>query len=149
MSDINLTQAEGDGLLAMEKHRADERRWAFPGSGGRIEVPLLSIDKHEAFILDISRGRIDLLRTKYQNRARHVIILARLDIAGAPHRNPDGEEIPCPHLHVYREGFADKWAVSVPIESFPNVGDHWMLLSDFLRFCNITKAPYIDRDLFV
>jgi len=146
--DINLTQAEGDALLAMEKHRTDERRWAFPGTGGRIEVPLLSVDKREAFLLDVSRGRIDLLRTKYQNRARQVIILARLDVSGPPHRNPDGEEIDCPHLHLYREGYADKWAVPVPLDAFPNSADSWLLLGDFLRFCNITVAPYIDPDLF-
>ena len=105
MPDLNLTQAEADALLALEKHRVDEQRWTYPGMGGRIEVPLISASKREAFLLDASRGRIDLLRTKYQTRARQVVILARVDVAGAPHRNPDGEEIPCPHLHVYREGY--------------------------------------------
>jgi hypothetical protein len=146
--DLNLTQTEADALLAMEKHRTDERRWTFPGTGGRIEVPLLSVDKREAFLLDVSRGRIDLLRTKYQSRARHVIILARIDVAGPSHRNPDGGEVPCPHLHLYREGYADKWAVPIPADTFPNAADTWLLLGDFLRFCNITMEPFIDRDLF-
>ena len=77
-----------------------------------------------------------------------MVSLARVDIAGAPHRNPDGEEIPCPHLHVYREGYGDKWAIRVPAATFPNVHDSWLLLGDFLRFCNVTLAPHIDRDLF-
>ena len=148
MPDLNLTQAEADALLAMEKRRVDEQHWTYPGMGGRIEVPLISSNRREAFVLDVSRGRIDLLRTKYQARARQVVILARVDVAGAPHRNPDGEEIPCPHLHVYREGYLDKWAVPVPVATFPNVDDTWLLLGDFLRFCNVTLAPYIDRDLF-
>jgi len=148
MPDLNLTQAEADALLAMEKHRVDERHWTYPGMGGRIEVPLISASRRETFLLDVSRGRIDLLRTKYQTRAREVVVLARVDVASAPHRNPDGEEIPCPHLHVYREGYADKWGTRIPPATFPNVHDAWLLLGDFLRFCNVTVEPYIDRDLF-
>ncbi|MFW9280162.1 DUF6978 family protein [Glaesserella parasuis] len=26
--------------------------------------------------------------------------MVRLDIEGPPHRNPDGEEIICPHIHL-------------------------------------------------
>jgi hypothetical protein len=148
MPDLNLTQAEADALLAMEKHRADERRWTYPGLGGRLDIPLISADKREHFILDISRGRINIARTKYQNRARQVIVLARVDIAGAPHRNPDDEEIPCPHLHVYREGFGDRWAQHLPSARFRNAADPWLVLQDFLRFCSITLSPHIDSDLF-
>ncbi|KJU85379.1 prophage protein [Candidatus Magnetobacterium bavaricum] len=38
------------------------------------------------------------------------IILLRLCFGGHPHRNPDDTEISSPHLHRYREGYADKWA---------------------------------------
>jgi hypothetical protein len=31
----------------------------------------------------------------------------RLDLDGPPHRNPDDQEIPCPHLHIYRAGYGD------------------------------------------
>ncbi|HEY7442131.1 MAG TPA: hypothetical protein VH701_06920 [Vicinamibacterales bacterium] len=33
---------------------------------------------------------------------------------GAPHRNPDDEEIPCPHLHLYREGYGDSLGDAAP-----------------------------------
>jgi hypothetical protein len=81
------------------------------------------MDKREHFHLDVSRGRIDLLKGKYQNRSRQAIILVRLDFGGKPHRNPDDEEIACPHLHVYREGYGDKWAMPVPPDRFPDVTD--------------------------
>ena len=115
---------------------------------GSLMIPLHSADRRESFVLDISQGRIDLLRGKYQNRARQVIVLIRLDFGGAPHRNPDDQEIACPHLHLYREGFGDKWAVSVPIDRFPRIGDLWRTLEDFMRFCNITQPPQIERGLF-
>ena len=111
-------------------------------------VPLVSPDKRESFILDVSRGRIDLKKGTYQNRARQVVVLVRLDFGGPTHRNPDGVEIACPHFHVYREGYGDKWALPVPADRFPNLGDLWVTLEDFMRYCNVTIAPNIRRGLF-
>ena len=74
-------------------------------------MPLKSLDGHEAF-LNINRGRV-LRPDLYQTRARSVIVLARLDF-GVEHRNPDGAIVGSPHLNLYREGFADKWAYELP-----------------------------------
>src|SRR4030042_1035218 len=128
MADLNLAQAEADALIAMEKHRVNEDRHDFPMAGDSLVLPLQSSDKREQFSLDISRGRIDLLRGKYQNRARQVVVLVRLEFGGQPHRNPDDEEIPSPHLHIYREDFSYKWAFPVPAEHFPNMPDLWQTL---------------------
>jgi len=148
MADMNLTQVEADALIAMEKHRANEEQHQFPMGGQGLILPLQSSDKREPFLLDISRGRIDLAKVKMQNRARQVVVLVRLDLAGGHHRNPDGEEIPCPHLHRYREGYGDKWAVPVPEECFTSVADVWATLGDFMAYCNITQPPHIERGLF-
>ena len=96
-----------------------------PGLGGSIEVPLISANRRENFLLDVTRGRINLKKATYQNGVRVVVILARLDIDGPPHENPDGQEILCPHLHTYREGFGDKWAVQAPSNIFPRTTDPW------------------------
>ncbi|MDX2206157.1 MAG: hypothetical protein SFU57_00800 [Gemmatimonadales bacterium] len=148
MADINLTQAEADALIAMEKHRANEEHADFPMSGQSVVFPLQSADRREQFLLDLSRGRIDLLKVKMQNRGRQVVVLVRLDLGGAPHRNPDGEEVPVPHLHVYREGYGDKWAVPVPADRFSDITDIWGTLDEFMRFCNISQPPHIERGLF-
>ena len=148
MTNINLTQAEADALIAMEKHRVTDDRTDFPMGGDSVVLPLQSADRREQFLLDLSRGRINLQKVKMQTRGRQVIVLVRLDLGGAPHRNPDGEEIPVPHLHVYREGYGDKWAMPVPTDQFRAVSDVWTAFEDFLRFCNITQSPYIDRGLF-
>lgn len=148
MAEINLMQAEADALVAMEKHRADDQRWDFPSLGGSIIIPLVSANKKEQFLLDVRRGRIDLAKGTYQNRARQVVILLRLDFGGAPHRNPNDEEIGSPHLHIYREGWGDKWAVPAPPEWFSSPGDHWRLLEVFMKHCNITQPPIIDKGLF-
>ena len=147
MAEINPTQTEADQLLAIEKHRVDDQEWNYPGLGGQIRIPLISADKREDFFLDIERSTINLAKGKYQNRARHVVILARIDFGGAPHRNPDDAEITCPHLHLYREGYGDKWAFPLPLDRFPNPTDTWQTLDDFMRYCNITQPPLIRRGL--
>ena len=141
MAEVNLTQSEADALIAMEKHRVNDERSDFPMGGQSLVLPLQSPDKREQFLLDLSRGRIDLLKVKMQNRSRQVVVLVRLDLGGAPHRNPDGQEISVPHLHVYREGFGDKWAVPVPADRFTATNDVWRTLEEFNRFCNITRSP--------
>lgn len=148
MADLNLTQAEADSLIAMAKHRVDNVEWEYPDLGGGISVPLVSVDRREQFVLDLRRGRIDLAKCTYQNRGRQVVVLVRLDFGGAPHRNPDGEEIGSPHLHRYREGYGDKWAVRVPGAQFANLGDPSRTLDDFMRYCNIVEPPVIRRGLF-
>ncbi len=148
MAEISLIQAEADALIAMEKHRVNEERSDFPKGGQSISLPLQSPDKREQFLLDLSRGRIDLRKVKMQNRARQIVVLVRLDLGGAPHRNPDNEEISVPHLHVYREGCGDKWAMQVPAARFTSTEDLWTTLQEFMRFCNITRPPHIERDLF-
>ena len=141
MANVALTQAEADSLLAMEKHRVDDKVWSPPHRGGSVTVPLLSVDGRESFLLDLRRGRIKLAKCTYQNRARQVFILARLDVGGAPHRNPDDEVIQCPHLHVYREGYNDRWAIPVPQDRFPNPDDAPQTLQDFMNYCNVTLPP--------
>ena len=149
MPDIDLTQAEADLLIAIEKHRTDGEERDYPGTGGSITAPLISADKREHFLLDVNRSAINLVKGTYQERARQVLVLVRLDFGGAPHRNPDDTEIPCPHLHLFCEGYGDKWAVSVPSDDFSDLSDAWQTLHDFMTYCNITQPPYIHRGLFI
>lgn len=148
MADINLTQAEADNLMAMEKRAADEKDWLFPSPGERITIPLTSLDKRENFMLDVTRAQIKLTKATYQNRARAAIILLRLDLDGPPHTNPDGAEVPCPHLHIYREGYGDKWAIPAPIDRYTNMLDLFSTFEAFMQQCNITERPRLQKGLF-
>ena len=148
MSSLELTQAEADRFLAMEKVRVNDDEWNFPQVGEKIMVPLLSKDRKESFGLDVSRKRIDLSKLTYQNRVRTNIILARLDLGARPHRNPDGAEVGSPHIHLYREGYADKWAFEVPSDLFGDLDDHYRALFDFMDYCKIVEQPIIEKGLF-
>ena len=94
-------------------------------------------------------------------RYRGIIILVRLDIDGHPHTNPEvndvpllylvpynGQTIQCPHLHLYVEGYMDKWAIPAPANEFLNTKDLYQTLEDFFRYCNIIEPPIIQRGLF-
>ena len=90
-------------------------------------------------------------RQKYQNRVRESIVLVRLDF-GAPHRNPPelgGDEIAVPHLHIYKEGFADKYAINIPKEISSELDNVWQILHDFMKSCNITQPPNFAKELFI
>ncbi|MFC5066546.1 DUF6978 family protein [Flaviflagellibacter deserti] len=146
MSD-ELVQAEADALLAMPKKYAEVASVQLPDRG-KCAVDLEGIgNKRERFSLDINRSYISFSKITYQNRARSVVVLARLDIDGAPHRNPDDEEIACPHLHLYREGFGDKWAFPLPLGIFSDPADRWKTLQEFMDYCKIVEAPSFERGL--
>ena len=147
MADVNLTQAESDALIALGKCKADSTEWRYPYIGGRTNIPLVSIDRREEFFLDLYRGGIALTRQSFQNRTQRVVILVRLCALGGVHRNPDGREVPTPHLHIYREGYADKWAFAVSDHDFGRISDAWQTLQDFMRYCNIVDPPSIRREL--
>ncbi len=148
MTEINLTQQEADALLTMLKVPEVGDPAPFPGPGQDLEIRLLSKDTRESFLLNLRRNRFELGRATYQTRARVVVVLARLDLHRAPHRNPDGIEVSGTHLHVYRHGFGDRWALEIPNEAFPDPGDVWHSFHDFLKFCNITEDLPINRGLF-
>lgn len=148
MADISLTQLEADALIAMEKQRVDETQWEFPAPGARLAIPLTSTDKRENFMLDVTRAQLKLTKATYQNRARQAIILMRLDLDGPPHRNPDDQEIPCPHLHLYREGYGDKWAIPAPGAVFPDTTNLFSTFEAFMKHCNITVRPNVQSGLF-
>ena len=152
-----LTQSEADALIALQKKRTSNDTYNFPPYREILTIPIVSIDGRESFLLDINRkGSIRLTRCTYQERYRGIIILVRLDIDGPPHTNPEVAAVPlpyfipyngltinCPHLHLYVEGYMDRWAIPAPANEFPNTTDLNKTLEDFFRYCKITEPPVI------
>jgi hypothetical protein len=137
---MTLTQAEADTLIAMAKTFADARAISIP-PGVDDTRGLIGADPKERFLLDIWRGTIRLSKLRYQTRGRQVIVLVRLDIDGAPHTNPDGARLPGTHLHVYREGYDDKWAQPLDPKRFPDTTDIRRTFEDFCAYCNVQGVP--------
>ena len=143
-----MTQVQADQLLAMPKRRVLDVKHQILFGGSGTMIGLCSADRRETFDLGIWRSRAILFKGSYRMKGRGVVMLARVDFGGAPHRNPDGKEIPVPHLHVYREGYADKYAAILPTDRFKDPSDIWAMLDDFMDFCNIIEKPVVERQLF-
>lgn len=148
MADLDLSQSEADALIALQKVRTSDDEHDLPSLGGKLSLPLQSRDGRDAFMLDIHRGRIDLKKGTYQNRAKQVVPLVRLDFGGPPHTNPDGETIETPHIHVYREGFGDKWAQPLDPDFCDDSEDVMALLRAFFSFCAIVEPPKLREGLW-
>lgn len=142
-----LTQTEADRLIAMAKLLEDPpAAILFPQPGEKLELGLVSTDRRERLIADVNRGRIRLTKCTFQERDPRVTVLLRLDLDGPPHENPDGTVLPCPHLHMYREGWWDKWAIPAPpaLCSTSNLTD---VFREFLVYCNVQAVPPVQRAL--
>ena len=139
----NLDQKLADNLLAMNKIPANSNDiYEYPDFGGKLSIPLLSTNGREQFLLDINRKKISL-KVTYQTRGRQIYVLARLDF-----NSPHGTEVGVPHLHLYREGYGDKWAFPVPEGMLSNPDNAWQNLLDFMDYCHVTQQPQINHGLF-
>ena len=141
-----LTQTEADTLIAMRKTFVYPVTISMlPGADQTHE--LVGDDKREQFLLDLWRGTLRLSKIRYQTRGRKVVVLVRLDIDGAPHTNPDGAKLTGTHIHLYREGYEDKWASPVESGEFSKPSDIQQTLEDFFRYCNVRNAAPLQGEL--
>lgn len=139
-----LTQKEANKLLELEKWLSEPQTVHLkPGTNNVYDLD--SSDSTEKFILDIWRGSIRL-KARFQTRARKSIVLVRLDLNGSPHTNPDGKRIECPHIHIYREGYDDKWAYPLDLKLFTNPNEFSIAFRDFCDYCNI-KTPNFETTI--
>jgi hypothetical protein len=141
-----LTQAEADALIAMRKRFVNPTTIELPPGTSQIHQ-LIGEDEHEQFLLDLWRGTFRIGKVKLQNRARKVFILGRLDVDGSPHTNPDGTKIGRTHLHVYREGYEDRWAFSLDANLFPNSATIRGAFGDFCDYCHILPPLNFQEEL--
>jgi uncharacterized protein DUF6978 len=139
-----LTQSKVNELLHLVKVLVERGPIEFPQSGDFKHLEAKSENGRETFLIDINRkGKIKISKCTYQERYQIVEILLRVDLDGPTHDNPDGTEVPCPHLHVYREGYEDKWAMPLPPEAFSDPTNLVTTLVDFLRYCKVRDIPEI------
>ena len=96
----------------------------------------------EGLRLIVSQSRRNPNHAKYQLMADNSIVLVRFEIEGPPHTNPDGQVVPCPHLHRFCEESPDAWAEPAS-GMFGDPKDLVACLAAFLAYCNIVQAPPI------
>ncbi len=143
-----LTQAEYDYLMGQDKE--------FDDLSATIQLgpppinwtrKVISPATREQFLLDFHRGSIELSKFTVNKRYRQTIILIRYDNGGR-HTNPDGDSFAGPHVHLYREGYDDKFAFPVSTIGVVASDDMAAVLSKVLVYCNIKNIPVIEPPLF-
>lgn len=135
-----LSTGQALKFLQAPKRFENASHYAFPVER-KVSRRLIAADVREVFVLDVRRRAIEFGKYTFQNRVRTTIALARLDIGGARHRNPDGEYVDCPHLHIYREGYGDKWAYALP-QAFAGCTSPEDYFFAFLDWCNVEKPSF-------
>jgi len=101
----------------------------------------------EIFLLDFYRGSLELSKYTINNRYRQTIILLRYDNGGR-HTNPDGVLFEGAHVHLYREGFNDKFAFPVSEIGIDNSDSMEKVFAKIMHFCNVKKYPTIQVSMF-
>lgn len=109
----------------MEKFYFDDEYYYVPCDA---VISLYSEDQTTEFLMDFAVliGN----KQRYQLRVYTNHVLIRIDVNSRPHRNPDRELIGGTHIHIYKEGYEDKFARPLP-ESIDendiiNILEHFM-----------------------
>jgi len=135
---MHLSQEEAFRLIKEPKKIADEEPYAFPDFGETLILDLLSLNEREKFKLDVNRrNRINTLKCTYQNRYQIIIPLIRIDVNGPPHDNPDHSTVGRNHIHIYREGFDDKFAYELNKQGLTKLLQELNLSSDLIGSLNL------------
>ena len=148
-----MEQSTADYLIGIEK-KITEAIISFPQNNAKLSLDVKSVCDDEEFLLDINRtGIIQLSRCTFQERYNTTIGLIRLDLdKSKPHKNPDGEVIVGPHMHVYRKGYELRWAyllqnLSMDSCLFKNTDNLVTAFLDFCNYCNIITVPSIQGSM--
>ncbi len=142
-----LPQTEYEIVMALQKEFEDGITPLLLGPGPvRWTRQLFSPETREEFILDYHKGNIAIEKFVVNHRYRQSIILLRYCHTGR-HTNPDGITLDGPHIHLYREGYADKFAFPAAEMGINISDDIQVIFRKVLQLCNIQITPTINFNL--
>lgn len=148
---MSLTQVEYSYYMGLEKQFKEPDELVLGPAPIHWKRDLLATTTKDSFILHFRRGSIELKKFTYNKTIRTCVVLLRYDAMGR-HTNPpeaDGKTFDGPHVHLYREGFDDKWAFPVTEIGLsdnppPTMED---VFNKIASFCNIVGCPHIQSSL--
>lgn len=145
---MGITQAEYDFLMGQDKTFEDPITPIQLGPAPLQWVRQInSLTSKEVFLLDFYRGSFELSKYTINKRHRQTVIMLRYDNGGR-HTNPDGILFEGPHVHLYREGFNDKFAFPMSEVNVSSTDTMEEVFKKILHFCNIKQVPTIKVSMF-
>jgi hypothetical protein len=168
---MSLTNQQAQVLFSLDKS-TEFSNYILPNLNEFLKIKLHPVDTHfrdEVFLLDINRKSMVLRKKTFQSRVQNNIVLRRLDFY-AGHHNPTINTIPDgldarvielmhkyedkrfsdeTHIHLYIDGYGEKWAFPLTEFDFAIPEDDIIAQTQaFCRYCNISKLPnFFMRDL--
>lgn len=143
-----ITQTEYDFLMKQDKVFDDT---ASPVKLGPAPIQwsrkINSTSSKEIFLLDFYRGDFELSKYTINKRYRQTVIMLRYDNGGR-HTNPDGVTFEGRHVHLYKEGFNDKFAFPVSEIGVNDTDTMETVFNKIMHFCNINRLPNIEVTMF-
>lgn len=143
-----ITQAEYDFLMGQDK--------AFNDLVSAIQLgpapiqwtrELTALTNKETFLLDFYRGSFELSKYTINKRYRQTVIMLRYDNGGR-HTNPDGVLFEGKHVHLYKEGYNDKFAFPASEIGVVDTDTIETVFNKIMQFCNVKKIPTIEVPMF-
>ncbi|MDD4095302.1 MAG: hypothetical protein PHP22_03555 [Oscillospiraceae bacterium] len=134
-----MTQDEADRLMGLNK--IIDKTIQFPPQNKMAVYEASAIQGPEEFEVRVNRkGRLELFRCTFQESFLKKTILVRVDLdEDKPHLNPDREKIVGPHIHLYREGYDDRWAFLIN-DHIPQISMDSNLIDNFKHFCRFCNV---------
>lgn len=143
---VVLTQEEADELLEMLK-KCVQQSFSLPKKGEKDDLEIQGInDRSKFFIISVNRANKTANKVSFTARYKKGDVrLLRLDVAPtAPHRNLEefgGEKIVGTHLHIYKEGFEDKYAIPFDIDD-PDLYKYFLIFLDEFNVVERCKIEF-------
>ena len=145
---MTLTQVEYDFIMSQEKvfDDLDSTIHLGPAPIQWVKQINATINK-EIFLLDFYRGSFELAKYTINKRYRQTIVLLRYDNGGR-HTNPDGLKFEGSHIHLYKEGYNDKFAFPISEIGLVETDSMEVVFNKIMHFCNIKRIPNIEMTMF-
>jgi hypothetical protein len=133
---IDLSQAEFDFLMGLEKEFEDKSTIVLGPPPLQWSRKLTSTTTNDTFSLDFYRGTFKIQKYTYNHRYKQTLVIFRFDSFGV-HTNPDGGKVTGFHIHVYKEGFGDKFAYPASDFGIEETDSMVVILQKFLVYCKV------------
>ncbi len=143
-----LTQEEADEMIRLRKVFTDKRPLIVNRPYNEKRELKSERQPQETFYLHITQTAIDFGNYSTVVRNFQIPLVRACIDPDKKHPNPDGTLIEGVHLHVYREGYLDRYAIPLPRSQFPDISiAHF--IRDFLIYCNIEDVKINDQGSLV
>lgn len=131
-----LTQAEFDHLMRLEKEFEDKTTIFLGPAPLQWSRKIKSITSNDTFSLDFYRGTFKIQKYTYNHRYKQTLVIFRFDSYGT-HTNPDGVQLTGFHVHIYKEGFGDKFAYPASEFGIEETDSMVTILHKVLLYCKV------------